>query len=73
MSMAFQVTGTAGNFVVQAAGQLPATGITVLFGPSGTGKSTLLNMLAGLTPCEGTIRFDGHCWQEEPEGPRVPV
>lgn len=73
MSLAFQVTGTTGNFVVQAAGQLPATGITVLFGPSGTGKSTLLNMLAGLTPCEGTIRFDGHCWQEEPEGTRVPV
>lgn len=31
----------------------------VLLGPSGSGKSTLLRCLIGLSPYEGTVRFDG--------------
>lgn len=35
-------------------------GLTVLFGPSGIGKSSILNMIAGLlTPDEGHIRVNG--------------
>ena len=35
-------------------------GLTVLFGPSGVGKSSVLNMVAGLlTPDAGHIRIDG--------------
>lgn len=35
-------------------------GLTVLFGPSGVGKSSVLNMVAGLlTPDTGHIRIDG--------------
>lgn len=38
---------------------LPDTSVGIL-GVSGTGKSTLLNLLAGLdTPDDGTVRFDG--------------
>ena len=36
------------------------TGETImLLGPSGSGKSTLLRTLAGLTPYQGTLRFEG--------------
>lgn len=38
---------------------VPATGVTTLFGPSGVGKTTLLNMIGGLTvPDSGFISFN---------------
>jgi NitT/TauT family transport system ATP-binding protein len=38
----------------------PKQAITSIFGPNGCGKSTLINMIAGLTPVdEGQILFDG--------------
>lgn len=39
---------TFANFELDAEFEIPATGITILFGPSGSGKSTLLNCIAGL-------------------------
>jgi len=36
------------NFKLDAEFEIPASGITILFGPSGSGKSTLLNCIAGL-------------------------
>lgn len=40
------------NFVLQADCQLPAKGITVLFGLSGSGKSSLINAISGLLPVD---------------------
>ena len=38
-------------------------GITVLFGASGSGKTTILRCLAGLEiPDEGEIKFGGEVW-----------
>jgi molybdate transport system ATP-binding protein len=38
----------------------PGEGLTILFGPSGVGKTTMLNMVAGLaTPDRGHIRIGG--------------
>jgi molybdate transport system ATP-binding protein len=44
--------------------ELPADGtVTVLFGPSGAGKTTILRCLAGLErPDRGTIRFRDETW-----------
>ncbi len=53
--------------VIQASFQQPAEGsfISVLFGPSGGGKSTILRCLAGLErPDEGMIRFGDESWFE---------
>ena len=40
--------------------ELPEKGLVVLFGPSGGGKTTLLNVLGGLDKAEGTINFFDH-------------
>ncbi|HJS45998.1 MAG TPA: ATP-binding cassette domain-containing protein [Rhizomicrobium sp.] len=46
-----------GAFRLAAQFTAPADGITVLFGPSGSGKSSLLAAIAGLIKSEGTIRL----------------
>jgi len=44
-------------------------GVTVLFGASGSGKTTVLRCLAGLErPDEGTIRFQGSVWSDARRG-----
>ena len=48
-----------GDTQVRATFTAPS-GLTALFGPSGAGKTSILNMIAGLlTPDEGTICVDG--------------
>jgi molybdate transport system ATP-binding protein len=50
-----------------------SAGITVLFGSSGVGKTTVLRCLAGLEkPDEGTIRVDGRVWVDVQGGIFVP-
>ncbi|WP_107495912.1 ATP-binding cassette domain-containing protein [Thalassobius sp. I31.1] len=51
------------GFDLQMACDIPLTGITALVGRSASGKSSLLRAIAGLDPCEGTIRFRGQDWQ----------
>src|SRR5258706_4377229 len=46
-----------GAFQLEAKFRAPGDGITVLFGPSGSGKSSLLSAVAGLMPCEGHVRL----------------
>ena len=39
--------------------EIPAGRITVIYGPTGSGKTTILNLLAGiLKPCQGSIFLD---------------
>ena len=44
--------------------QLPGRGVTVLFGHSGSGKTSLLRCIAGLEQApSANIYFNGECWQ----------
>jgi molybdate transport system ATP-binding protein len=50
-----------GDFRLKAGFRLPAAGVLALFGRSGAGKTTLVNMLAGLVrPDSGRISLAGH-------------
>jgi molybdate transport system ATP-binding protein len=55
---------TRGAFRLAAQFTAPAEAITVLFGPSGSGKSSLLSAIAGLTKCTGTIRLGSRALDE---------
>src|SRR6185503_14652031 len=47
--------------------------VTVLFGPSGAGKTTVLRCLAGLErPQEGIISFNGRIWSNSAAGLFLP-
>lgn len=49
-----------GNFQVDAAFHSPAVGVTALFGRSGSGKTSVINMVAGLSrPDDGRIAVNG--------------
>jgi len=58
--------GTLGRFTLGAAFEVPATGVTALFGPSGSGKSTVLRCIAGLQHLPGSFcAIDGDIWQDQ--------
>ncbi|WP_413850250.1 molybdenum ABC transporter ATP-binding protein [Albidovulum sp.] len=60
------------GFALDAAFEAPA-GITVLFGRSGCGKTTVVNAVAGLfRPDEGRITVDGRCLLDTARGIAVP-
>jgi molybdate transport system ATP-binding protein len=49
-----------GNFTVEATISRREAGVTALFGPSGAGKTSVVNMIAGLSrPDEGRVRVNG--------------
>ncbi|MBK6743472.1 MAG: molybdenum ABC transporter ATP-binding protein [Hydrogenophilales bacterium] len=43
---------------------LPARGVTALFGHSGSGKTTLLRCIAGLERVQGALNMNGEIWQD---------
>ncbi|CAH0529614.1 molybdenum ABC transporter ATP-binding protein ModC [Vibrio hippocampi] len=54
--------------------QLPSSGITAVFGQSGAGKTTLINLLSGLvTPDGGSIKVDDRFVYDHDSGINVPV
>jgi molybdate transport system ATP-binding protein len=60
MSFDVDVECARGDFAIKVAFQVGA-GLTALFGPSGAGKTSVLNMIAGvLRPGRGRIAVDGN-------------
>jgi molybdate transport system ATP-binding protein len=65
----------AGGPEIAAALRLPLGkhSVTVLFGPSGAGKTTVLRLIAGLdTPDAGSIRCGDEVWYDGARGIRMP-
>jgi molybdate transport system ATP-binding protein len=53
-----------GDFRLAVEGSFDLAGITAIFGASGSGKTSLLRVIAGLEPgARGQIRFRGQEWQ----------
>jgi molybdate transport system ATP-binding protein len=70
--LAVDVEKRLGNFTLAARFEATA-GVTALFGPSGAGKTTIVNMIAGLlTPDRGSISFDGTLLFDAAAGINVP-
>ncbi len=60
--MEITVTRRQGDFLVDAAFVGADSGVTALFGPSGAGKTSVINMVAGLMrPDAGRISVNGSC------------
>ena len=57
------------GFTLDVDMQLPLQGVTVLFGASGSGKTSCLRVLAGLEPqATGRINIAGDVWQDSAQG-----
>lgn len=53
------------DFCLDVAFKLPAQGLTVIQGASGSGKTTILRCMAGLEQAdEGRLMVLGQCWQD---------
>ena len=52
------------DFVLNVDLTLPATGITVLFGVSGSGKTSILRCVAGLERGNGVVQIGSDIWQD---------
>lgn len=55
-----------GDFLLDVVFETPFQGITALFGRSGSGKTSVLRAVAGLTRApQGVVRINGETWQDD--------
>jgi molybdate transport system ATP-binding protein len=72
--LAFRVRLPRASFVLDVDVSLPARGITVLLGASGSGKTSLLRCVAGLEPAaQARICIAGQIWQDSALGANLPT
>lgn len=54
------------DFALDVDANIPAQGVTAIFGHSGSGKTTLLRLIAGLEPCQsGKIQINDQIWMDD--------
>jgi len=64
---------TRADFALQAHLTLPTQGVTVLWGASGSGKTSLLRSVAGLERAQGRVQLGEALWQDDATGVFTPV
>jgi len=64
MTIDIALKGSIGRLAIDAAFEVPASGITVVWGASGSGKTTLLRAIAGLQRLCGHVRIGDAVWQD---------
>lgn len=63
-----------GHFVLDVDLQLPNTGVTMLFGQSGSGKTSVLRCIAGLQHApQGFLQINGQTWHDSSAGIFLPA
>ncbi len=68
-----QISHTQGQFDLNIAFQAPSGGVTSLYGPSGAGKTSIVQMVAGLLrPDEGYIAINDRCLYDSQKGINLP-
>lgn len=61
-----QIRFSYGDFSLDVECDIAGAGVTVIFGRSGSGKTTFLRCLAGLEKAQSAqLRVNGECWQNE--------
>jgi len=65
---AAQFKGNQGSFTLDVALSCPMRGISALFGASGSGKTTILRLIAGLQRMNGYVSVAGETWQDDDKG-----
>ncbi len=69
LPLEFQAQLQRPDFLLDIDMQLPPRGVTVLFGASGSGKTSCLRVLAGLEPrATGRVHIAGEVWQDSVQG-----
>lgn len=69
----FRLSLTRPDFQLEVDLTLPARGITVLYGASGSGKTSVLRCVAGLERAHNAlVRIDGAVWQDDGRGIFLP-
>jgi len=61
------------GFALQAQLDVPLQGVTVLWGASGAGKTSLLRAVAGLARASGRVQVGESVWQDDTRGHFMPV
>ena len=60
-------------FAMHTSLDLPAQGVTVLWGASGSGKTSLLRCVAGLERAQGRVQVGNAVWQDDATGVFTPL
>jgi molybdate transport system ATP-binding protein len=69
-----EVTKQLGSFRVRAAFAVPERGVTALFGRSGAGKTSIVNLVAGISrPDSGRVSVGAHVYFDSAAGIDVPI
>jgi molybdate transport system ATP-binding protein len=65
MGLELKLRSVYGDFELEIEQHLPSQGVTALFGPSASGKTSVLRAIAGLDKsASGLVRFNGASWQD---------